>query len=471
MNDHPIGLFCLITTANLGLMAYYLYRYSLFSAEGLAFGYVFASMLSDAIGLLWLAVTEPGSLRLGMQEFEMRIYPGVIHLFGIISLGLGLQVVNPRPKPVRRNLAGSLRNHLFLSGLLMAGCGFGLFAIGVILVGATNVASFYAVVDQFRTEDLSFGGFWYRGLDIALFGLVLTLVSAERFVVQAILTLAILCTPLFLSSNKGGLEKSLITIAFLLYVFNYESFLRLAKVRILVPILLVLVIAVGFKNGLLQSSRQGSAAESAASGLSLQSIAESGMASISGRYSNEGLYRGYCMMVTYMRDGLASYYDGRILAYSLNSWIPRILAPDKADHPFRGIGYMINADGHVYLREASAPTLVGYAYGDYGLRSTIAYLFVGGLLTSLYRKWAISRTALFPVVAYVFFSLLGGVSAEGGYVGAIYTLIMVLLCCIPVAIMDVLYLSPALHPQLSVQTRHWFRRESWKDTVDAPSIT
>ena len=58
----------------------------------------FVLMLSDAIGLLWLAVTEPGSLRLGMQEFEMRIYPGVIHLFGIISLGLGLQVVNPRPK-------------------------------------------------------------------------------------------------------------------------------------------------------------------------------------------------------------------------------------------------------------------------------------------------------------------------------------------------------------------------------------
>jgi hypothetical protein len=471
VNDYPITLFCLITAANLGLMAYFIYRNSLFSAEGLAFGYVFASILSDAIGLLWLAAWEPGSLRLGMQEFEMRIYPGVIHLFGIISLGLGLQLVNPRPKPVRRNLVGALRNHLFLSGLLMAACGFGLFAIGVMLVGATNAASFYAVVDQFRTEDLSFGGFWYRGLDIALFGLVLMLVSAERFAAKAILILAILLTPLFLSSNKGGLEKSLLAIAFLLYVFNHESFLRLMKARILVPVLLIVVVAVGFKNGLLQSSRQESTVNTAENGLSLQSIAESGLASISNRYSNEGLYRGYCMMVTYMRDGLASYYDGKILAYSLNSWIPRILAPDKADHPFRGIGYMINADGHVYLREASAPTLVGYAYGDYGLGSTIAYLFVGGLLTSLYRKWSISRTALFPVVAYVFFSLLGGVSAEGGYVGAIYTLIMVLLCCIPVAIMDVLYMSPVLHPQVSAQARQWLPQESWKDIVDAPSIT
>ena len=93
--------------------------------------------------------------------------------------------------------------------------------------------------------------------------------------------------------------------------------------------------------------------------------------------------------------------------------VPRILAPDKADHPFRGIGYMINADGHVYLREASAPTLVGYAYGDYGLRSTIAYLSSEAYLRACIVNGDL-RTALFPVVAYVFFSLLGGVSAEGG---------------------------------------------------------
>ncbi len=61
------------------------------------------------------------------------------------------------------------------------------------------------------------------------------------------------------------------------------------------------------------------------------------MASISTRYSNEGLYRGYCTMVSYMRDGLASHYDGQILAYTLSSWIPRLISPDKVDHPFRAI--------------------------------------------------------------------------------------------------------------------------------------
>ena len=140
---------------------------------------------------------------------------------------------------------------------------------------------------------------------------MLTLVSAERFVVEAILTLAILCTPLFLSSNKGGLEKSLITIAFLLYVFNYESFLRLAKVRILVPILLVLVIAVGFKNGLLSPLAKEARRKAPRADFRYSPSRKAGWPSISGRYSNEGLYRGYCMMVTYMRDGLASYYDGR----------------------------------------------------------------------------------------------------------------------------------------------------------------
>jgi hypothetical protein len=456
LNDHPIALYGLVTVANLALMAYLIYRYSLFSPEGMALSLVFVSMLSDAIGLLWFSTFEFGSLRLGMQEFEMRIYPGVVHLFGIVSLGLGLQLVNPRPAPVRRILTGVLYRHLFISGLLMAVAGFGLFAIGLRLVGATDLGSFYATVDQFRSEELSFGGFWYRGADVALFGLVLMFASAQRLIVKAVILAAILVTPLILTSNKGGLEKSLLSIAFMLYVFNYNAFLKLRKLRILVPALLALVIAVGLKNGLLQSSRQGSAANTAPNSISLQSMAESGLSSISGRYSNEGLYRGYCMMVSYMRDGLVPYYDGRILAYSLNSWVPRLLAPDKSDHPFRAIGYMINPDGHVYSREVSAPTLVGFAYGDYGLRSTIAYLFVGGLLTGLHRMWSTSRRALFPLVAYVFFALLGGVSAEGGYIGTIYSLIMVFLCCIPVAIMDFVYMSPALHPQVAGRSRVWY---------------
>ena len=336
----------------------------------------------------------------------------------------------------------------------MAIAGFGLFLAGLRLVGVTNVDSFYATVDQFRSEELSFGGFWYRGADLALFGLALMFASAQRLVVKLVVLFAIAVTPLLLTSNKGGLEKSFLFVTFLLYVFNYKTFLKLLKVRILVPTLLVLVIAVGLKNGLLQSSRQGKAGGSS-SAISVQSMAESGLASISDRYSNEGLYRGYCTMVYYMRDGLASYYDGQILAYSVNSWVPRIFAPDKADHPFRAIGYMINPDGHVYLREVSAPTLAGFAYGDYGVRSTIIYLFVGGLLTGLYRRWSTSRTSLFPLVAYVFFTLLGGVSPEGWYIGTIYILIMVFLCCIPVAILDFLYLSPALHPDVPTRDRLW----------------
>lgn len=454
LNDHPIAIYCLVTVANLILLAYLVYRYTFFSAEGMALGLVFLSILSDAIGLLWITAWEPGTLRLGLQEFEMRIYPGVVHLFGILSMGLGLQVVNSRTNPVRRTLTGSLRNHLFISGTLMAVAGFGLFAVGLRLVGATDVGSFYATVDQFRSEELSFGGFWYRGADVALFGMALMFASANRFLVKAVILITALGTPLLLTSNKGGLEKSILFIAFLLYVFNYETFLKVAKVRMLAPVLLLLVLAVGIKNGLLQSSHQ-KGADTASSDTSLQSMAESGLASISDRYSNEGLYRGYCTMVSYMRDGLASYYDGQILAYSLNSWVPRIFAPDKADHPFRAIGYMINPDGHVYSREVSAPTLVGFAYGDYGLASTVIYLFVGGMLTGLYRKWSTSRVALYPLVAYVFFTLLGGVSAEGGYVGTIYTLLMVFLCCIPVAVMDALYMAPVLHPQVPARERLW----------------
>ncbi len=113
---------------------------------------------------------------------------------------------------------------------------------------------------------------------------------------------------------------------------------------------------------------------------------------------------------------------------------------------------MINPDGHTYPREVSAPTMVGFAYGDYGLASTIVYLFAGGMFAGLLRRWATGNKRLFPMAAYILFALAGGVSAEGGFIGTIYVAIMSGLCCLPIALLDGLYQAP-LYPHLSGRNR------------------
>ncbi|MEI9814904.1 MAG: hypothetical protein WDO18_20680 [Acidobacteriota bacterium] len=216
-------------------------------------------MATDTIALTWLGIRESGALRLGAQEFELRIFPGVVHLFGLISFGLGLQIFNPRGLPIRRILTPSSRSQLFQGGLIIMACGLALFGIGLRLVGAGDFDSFYSVVDQFRSEELSFGGFWYRGADIALFGLALMFATAVRPVVKLGLLVAVVMTPMILTSNKGGLEKSLIYLAFLLFAFDSHRFRRFAKARIVVPAALLLVFAIGLKNSFIIASRQGNA--------------------------------------------------------------------------------------------------------------------------------------------------------------------------------------------------------------------
>src|SRR5437870_13476697 len=96
--------FAVLTVVNLCVLIYLIRRYSAFSSEGLALGFVMLSIVADAVGLFWTAEMAPQDLRLGIQEFDLRLYPSVVHFFGLLSFGLGLLVVNPRPTSLRRTV-------------------------------------------------------------------------------------------------------------------------------------------------------------------------------------------------------------------------------------------------------------------------------------------------------------------------------------------------------------------------------
>jgi len=421
---------------NLCVLLCLIHRYSLFSAEGLALSFMALSIVTDAAGLSWTAMVAPNDLRLGTQEFDLRVFPSAVHLIGLLAFGAGLLIANPRPRSLRRAPTTDLHNKIFVSGLIISVSGFALFVIAILLVGAYQSNAFYSSIDQFRSEELPFGGFWYRGVDIGLFGLCLMFAgSGSRGIVgikRFFFGMAILVLPLVLLSNKGGLEKSFIYGVFVLNFLDYKIFERLATTRVFVPAVLIVIVATGAKNVMRDANRDDFDIRQ----VTFTSTSNSGMDSIANRYSSEGLYRGFCTMVAAMHDGQVDFYDGRILRYTLSSWIPRALRPDKADHPFRAIGYMINPDGHVFPREVSAPTFVGFAYGDFGMASTISYLFVGGLFAGFFRRYCTTGASLYRPTVYTFFTVVGGISPEGGFIGVIYIVIMVFICMLPVRFVE-----------------------------------
>ena len=74
-----------------------------------------------------------------------------------------------------------------------------------------------------------------------------------------------------------------------------------------------------------------------------------------------------------------------------------------------------------------APTMVGYAYADYGLNSTVLYLAIGGAALGLMRRYmAGARAPFIARLTYASYALLGGVSSEVGFLSAFYVLGLIL---------------------------------------------
>lgn len=414
--------FIVLSFINLALILFVIRKWSFFSAEGFCIAILGAMILTDNVQLIFHYVVSPNVLFLGYEEFRFRIYPTLVHVVGLAVLIAALYLCNPRPQPVIRQL--DKQDILRLRNIGIAITVFGLFlsAVALYLVSGLSTLDFYVALSAFRTEALPFGGFWYRGADIAVFGLALTLPSlrgkSERFFLVLLLMMFV---SFFLRTNKGGLEGPIVWGAYVLYVYDRAYFKSLFKLRTIALTCAIMFAGIGLKSWFLPWALH----RATEPPRSVEHLVQMATATIATRWGDDSVYRSYCQFVNSLPDHRFLFPGHRVGLYTLTSWVPRLLYPNKPDHPFRGIGFMVYADFHTFPMETPSPSLMGAVMADDGLVSLTGYLFLTGIFLSVLRRVATgSGHSLYSHVGYVIFTLFGGLSAESGVLGLVYTLIL-----------------------------------------------
>lgn len=412
--------FITLSAMNLAIIIAIIRWRGIASAEGLCMAYLGMAVATDNAELLFHYFVSPDVLPLGYREFAFRLYPTAIEILGLLTLIAALWSVNRRAVPLSMDLEQAAVLKLRKIGIAITIIGFVLVSVALCLVGALSSLNFYATLDSFRSEALPFGGFWYRGADVAVFGMALTLPSLQRKPKRLLWTLTLMMlVSFFLRTNKGGLEEPILWGALALFVYNRKFLRTLLTARTAALAITLAFLGIGAKLWFLPRAMDRLPAGSS----TFKQLMKTAEAGASARWGDDGLYRGYCQFVNTLPDNRYLFAGSKVAVYSLTSWIPRLLYPDKPDHPFRGLGFAIYSDFHTYPDETPAPMLVGSAMADNGIFSLIAYLFVTGMSLGWFRRFAIQSQSLYWQCGYLFFVLFGGFSAEEGTLGLIYTLI------------------------------------------------
>src|ERR1700692_537079 len=95
--------YALITAWNVALLIAIARWRGITSYEGLGMALLALAVGSDFLGLC-LALALTGGSPEVQAMVALRIWPGLIHLLGILCFGLGLLVVSPAPARIRRVL-------------------------------------------------------------------------------------------------------------------------------------------------------------------------------------------------------------------------------------------------------------------------------------------------------------------------------------------------------------------------------
>jgi hypothetical protein len=410
--------FVVLSFCNLGLICWIVKRQGIASVEGYCAVFLGMAVFTDNVQLLFDYFFQPGTLVLGPDEFSFRTYPTIVHIVALTVLMAGLLFGNPKPEPIKRNLSGAELDFVAHTGVMLLVLGLIFAGATVYLTRAFSAANFFRGLDTFRGGDPgSTGGFFYRGADIAVFGMALILPSLRKKGPFLFVLLGMMSVSFFLRANKGGLELPLLWAALVMYTYNPIRFRSLVKPKIILACLVIALLGIGIKVELMAKEDQP---------WTLETLTDSIVGPMQGRWGDQGLYRGYCQFIEslpryhYLFDG---YREGM---YALTeAWVPRALNPNKRTQPSEGLGFMIHADAHAYREETPSIELVGSVYADNGFYSLTAYLLiVGALLGTLRRYTAGRRTALQWHISYLCFALFQGLSAEAGIAGVIYTFLL-----------------------------------------------
>ncbi|MBV9302345.1 MAG: hypothetical protein JOY53_09535, partial [Acidobacteriaceae bacterium] len=338
-----LGTFCLVIRVR-----------SIASVEGFCAFILGLAVLTDAAQLLLDYNLHPSTLPLRGGEFAFRSYPTMLHILAFAVLLAGLFLVNPRPDPVSRDFSTNELRFVGYTGAALAGLGLIMAGITIWLTGALSSSSFFLGINTFRAGDPGkTGGFFYRGSDIAVFGLALLLPFARK-TSQFLLSLgAMLFVSLFLRANKGGFEFPILWSALVLYTYNPRRFWSLARPKVVLACALVALLGIGIKSELLSKNEHA---------LTMDTLVTDVLGPMGTRWGDDGVYRGYCQFVNLWpkyRYLFAGYPEAK---FALTAWVPRMIDEDKQSQPTTGLGFMVHSDGHIYKGETPAIGLIGSVY-------------------------------------------------------------------------------------------------------------
>lgn len=414
--------FIALSVVNLGIIALILRKRGIASAEGLCMAYLGMAVVTDNLELLVHYFISPETLPLGHRELAFRIYPTAVQVLGLLILFAGLWLADSKATSVSRDLNDFEVIRLRNIGIAVATIGLTLALIALYLVGALSSSHFYSSLNSYRNEALPFGGFWYRGADIAVFGMALTLPGFHKKPTRLLCVLALMMfVSFFLRTNKGGLEEPILWGGIVLFVYNRRLFRSLVNTKTVSAALAIAFLGIGAKSWFLPNE----ISQLHGRERLFEQVVRIAAAGASQRWGDNGLYRGYCQFVNSLPENHWLFTGAKVGIYSLTSWVPRFFYPSKPDHPFRGLGFAIYSDFHTYPNETPAPMIVGSAMADSGFESLVCYLFLAGLFLGLIRRVALAGSrSLYWHCSYLLFALFGGLSADEGTLGTIYTLLL-----------------------------------------------
>jgi len=412
-----IFAFIVLSFCNVALIIWIIRRQGINSVEGYCAAFLLLAVLGDNVSLLFHYIVQPQELLLGAEEFNFRLYPTLVHIVALIALMIGLYLGNPRPDPVGRDHSESECDFLAYTGVVLIVVGLILSLFAVYFTDAYKAQSYFTALDDFRAGTPgATGGFWYRGADIATFGMALVLPGLRKTGKQFFfLVFIMMLIAFFLTANKGGFERAILWAAVVLYTYNPQRMRLLAKPRNMLLALVVILLGLSFKVTLLQNEDW-----------TLESLSENITEPLGARWSDQGLYRGYCQFVNLLPQYHYLFEGYKIGRYALTeAWIPRAINPNKAAQPTAGFGFMIHPDFHEFKDETPSLELVGSVYADNGLYTAIIYLLITGFLLGMLRHFTTSRSSTLQWhISYLCFAIFQGLSAESGILGTVYTFLL-----------------------------------------------
>ena len=440
--------FVCLSSVNIGLIVWNIWFWGIASAEGVMLAYYGLAVVSDNAELLVHYAFAPELLPLGYGEFGLRLAPTIVHILALLVLMAGLFIANPQRARVLRDLDEAHYARLEAIGLAVFAIGVVMFGVGLAVGGA---GEFYAILQDYRNRPMPYGGFWYRGSDIAVFGMAMVFAARARsHKLPKGPLIVMLLVAFFISSNKGGFEKALLWAGLVIYVYNRRAFWSLISARRVLAAGLLMYAGLGLKVILLGGALNTTSDVQLGSRFA-NSLFVTSNDVFKARFSDGGDYRCFCQFVSLVGEYRERFDDFRVGRYAVTSWIPRIIYRNRPDHPFRRIGALTYADFEDHAdTEAEAPGWVGASMADAGYFSLVIYTLLAGLILGGFRQIAGGEGHIRVHHAYVLFILLGGLSFEAGVVSLGDTIVLAgTVIGLASAVLFVLHV--ALHPRSEMQ--------------------